>query len=97
MNNHILPFSCQASVKLYLLKHSCKEMAITTEIKRNCLDGIHSNVLSLSHQILFYIIVALITIKYFELQHIEYFRFASFVPDTYNPKNELKGKFHHKL
>ena len=93
-------------------------MAITTEIKRNCLDGIHSNVLSLSHQILFYIIVTLTTIKYFEIQQsrfsnptklnieyeylsvwnvIEYFRFASFVPDTYNPKNELKGKFHHKL
>ena len=75
-------------------------MAITREIKRNCLDGIHSNGLSLSHQILFYIIVALITIKYFELQLlnvIEYFRFASFVPDTYNPKNELKGKFHHKI
>ena len=68
MNNHILPFSCQASVKLYLLKHSCKETAITTEIKRNCLDGIHSNVLSLSHQILFYIIVTLITIKHFEIQ-----------------------------
>jgi len=68
MNNHILPFSCQASVKLYLLKHSCKETAITTEIKRNCLDGIHSNVLSLSHQILFYIIVTLTTIKYFEIQ-----------------------------
>ena len=92
-------------------------MAITTEIKRNCLDGIHSNVL-------FYIIIALITIKYFELQQsrltklkllafptklnigyeylsvwnvIEYSRFASFVPDTCNPKNELKGKFHHKL
>ena len=48
--------------------HSCKDMAITTEIKRNCLDGIHSNVLSLSHQILFYIIVALIAITYFELQ-----------------------------
>ena len=92
-------------------------MAITTEIKRNCLDGIHSNVLSLSHQILFYIIVALITIKYLELEQsrsnhtklnianeylsvwnvIEYFRFSSFVPDTCNPKNELKGKFHHKL
>ena len=90
-------------------------MAITTEIKRNCLDGIHSNVLSLSHQILFCIIVALITIQYFELQQsrftklniayeylsvwnvIEYFRFSSFVPDTCNPKNELKGKFHHKL
>ena len=43
-------------------------MAITREIKRNCLDGIHSNGLSLSHQILFYIIVALITIKYLELQ-----------------------------
>ena len=98
MNNHILPFSCQASVKLYLLKHSCKEMAITREIKRNCLDGIHSNVLSLSHQILFYIIATLITIKYLELeQSIEYFRFSSFVPDTCNPKNELKGKFHHKL
>ena len=43
-------------------------MAITTEIKRNCLDGIHSNVLSVLHQILFYIIVALIAITYFELQ-----------------------------
>ena len=97
-------------------------MAITTEIKRNCLDGIHSNVLSLSHQILFSMIVALITIKYLELKIsrltqiisnptklntayeylsvwnvIEYFRFSYFVPDTCNPKNELKGKFHHKL
>ena len=93
-------------------------MAITREIKRNCLDGIHSNVLSLSHQILFYIIATLITIKYLELEQsrssnhtklnianeylsvwnvIEYFRFSSFVPDTCNPKNELKGKFHHKL
>ena len=93
-------------------------MAITREIKRNCLDGIHSNVLSLSHQILFYIIVTLITIKHFEIKQsrfsnptksnieyeylsvwnvIEYFRFSSFVPDTCNPKNELKGKFHHKL
>ena len=43
-------------------------MAITREIKRNCLDGIHSNVLSLSHQILFYIIATLITIKYLELE-----------------------------
>ena len=64
MNNHILPFSCQESVKLYLLTHSCKDMAITTEIKRNCLDGIHSNVLSVLHQILFYIIVALIAITF---------------------------------